>query len=120
MRCLNKTYVFQFLPHLQLVYLRKKNICNLPAERLLNLSQQQIVEQASDIIFGQLRSVVSSLTSKKLMLDRDKFLAKIKESVTPELQKIGLTLINVNIRDITDASLYIESIGKKAEGRSCC
>jgi flotillin len=34
--------------------------------------------------------------------------------VAPELNKIGLYLINVNITDITDESGYIESIGKKA------
>jgi len=34
--------------------------------------------------------------------------------VEPELNKIGLQLINVNITDITDASDYIASIGKKA------
>jgi flotillin len=84
------------------------------AERLLGLSQQQIVEQASDIIFGQLRSVVSGLTIEEINTDRIKFLANIKDSVTPELNKIGLTLINVNIRDITDASQYLESIGRKA------
>jgi len=32
----------------------------------------------------------------------------------PELKKIGLVLINVNITDITDASGYIEAIGQKA------
>ena len=84
------------------------------AERLLGLTQQQIVEQASDIIFGQLRSVVSGLTIEEINTDRVKFLANIKDSVTPELNKIGITLINVNIRDITDASNYIESIGRKA------
>ncbi len=84
------------------------------AERLLGLTQQQIVEQASDIIFGQLRSVVSGLTIEEINTDRVKFLASIKDAVTPELNKIGITLINVNIRDITDASNYIESIGRKA------
>ena len=34
--------------------------------------------------------------------------------VEQEINKIGLTLINVNIRDITDESGYIEAIGKRA------
>jgi flotillin len=41
-------------------------------------------------------------------------LAEIRQNVEPELNKIGLKLINVNITDITDESDYIESIGKKA------
>ena len=38
----------------------------------------------------------------------------IKKNIEPELHKIGLTLLNVNITDITDESGYIDSIGKKA------
>lgn len=40
---------------------------------------------------------------------------EIRKNVSPELNKIGLYLINVNITDITDSSDYIESIGKKAD-----
>src|SRR5690606_10083570 len=42
------------------------------------------------------------------------FLHRIQESIEPELNKIGLVLINVNITDITDGSGYIEALGKKA------
>ena len=46
--------------------------------------------------------------------DRDTFLTHIQNSVEPELKKIGLVLINVNITDITDESGYIDAIGQKA------
>jgi len=46
--------------------------------------------------------------------DRDAFLNSIQDSLEPELKKIGLCLINVNITDITDDSGYIEAIGRKA------
>lgn len=84
------------------------------AERLLGHTRDQIIEAASDIIVGQLRSIVSGLKIEEINADREKFLVQIKDTLTPELRKIGLDLINVNIRDITDSSLYIESIGKKA------
>ena len=44
----------------------------------------------------------------------EKFLELVNQNVGMELQKIGLEVINVNIRDITDESGYIEAIGKKA------
>ena len=84
------------------------------AERLLNQSQQQIEEMAMEIIFGQLRLTVASLTIEQINQDRESFLDSIRENVSPELNKIGLYLINVNITDITDESGYISSIGKKA------
>ncbi|MDR2861965.1 MAG: hypothetical protein LBV07_05400, partial [Syntrophobacterales bacterium] len=84
------------------------------AERLLRLEQKEIEEMAKEIIFGQLRLTVASLTIEQINQDRESFLDAIRKNVAPELNKIGLFLINVNITDITDESEYIDSIGKKA------
>jgi flotillin len=84
------------------------------AERLLGLLPPQIEDMAKEIIFGQLRLTVASLTIEQINQDRESFLESIRKNVEPELNKIGLYLINVNITDITDESNYIESIGKKA------
>lgn len=84
------------------------------AERILHLQQPAIEEMAKEIIFGQLRLTVASLTIEQINQDRESFLESIRRNVEPELNKIGLHLINVNITDITDESDYIESIGKKA------
>ena len=87
---------------------------NNAAIRLLNLETREIEKMAMEIIFGQLRLTVASLTIEDINQDREKFLQAIRNNIEPELRKIGLTLINVNITDITDESGYIESIGKKA------
>jgi flotillin len=84
------------------------------AIRLLNLKPGDIEAQARDIIFGQLRQVIASMKIEEINRDRDRFLESIQSSLEPELRKIGLVLINVNITDITDESGYIEAIGRKA------
>ncbi|HMP01230.1 MAG TPA: SPFH domain-containing protein [Gemmatales bacterium] len=84
------------------------------AIRLLGLSTEEVKQQAGDIIFGQLRQVIASMQIDDINRDRDKFLENIQTSLEPELKKIGLVLINVNITDITDESGYIEAIGRKA------
>ena len=89
-------------------------IMNNAAERLLELPGDEIESMAREIIFGQLRLTVASLTIEQINQDRESFLAAIRKNVEPELNKIGLYLINVNITDITDESDYIASIGKKA------
>ncbi len=87
---------------------------NHAAIRLLGLKTADIMKQAEDIIFGQLRQVIASMRIEEINRDRDTFLAKVQSSLEPELAKIGLVLINVNIKDITDESGYIEAIGRKA------
>jgi flotillin len=84
------------------------------AVRLLNLASDDIMAQARDIIFGQLRQVIASMRIEEINRDREAFLSSIQSSLEPELRKIGLVLINVNITDITDDSGYIEAIGRKA------
>ena len=87
---------------------------NNAAERLLRLNQSAIEDMAGEIIFGQLRLTVASLTIEQINQDRESFLESIRKNVEPELNKIGLYLINVNITDITDESDYIAALGKKA------
>ena len=84
------------------------------AERLLGFKVEDIEEMAKEIIFGQLRLTVATLTIEQINQDRDSFLELIQKNVGQEMRKVGLYLINVNIADITDNADYIESIGKKA------
>src|SRR6476646_3414146 len=88
------------------------------AIRLLGLAPQQIIKQSQDIIFGQLRQVIASMRIEDINRDREAFLQNIQHSLEPELRKIGLVLINVNITDITDESGYIEAIGQKAASQA--
>ena len=84
------------------------------AERLLGFKVEDIEEMAKEIIFGQLRLTVATLTIEQINQDRDSFLELIQKNVGQEMRKVGLYLINVNIADITHNADYIESIGKKA------
>jgi flotillin len=84
------------------------------AIRLLDLDARGIEMMATEIITGQLRLTIASLRIEEINQDRERFLEAIKDNIEEELHKIGLTLLNVNITDITDESEYIDSIGKKA------
>ncbi len=94
------------------------DVMNNAAIRLLELSTAEIRKQAEEIIFGQLRQVVASMGIEDINRDREAFLTHILNSVEPELKKIGLVLINVNITDITDESGYIDAIGQKAASQA--
>ncbi|NRT16033.1 flotillin [Flavobacterium sp. 28A] len=91
---------------------------NTAAERLLGLQPEQIQELAKDILFGQLRLVIATMTIEEINSDRDKFLENISKNVDSELKKIGLKLINVNVTDIKDESGYIEALGKEAAAKA--
>ncbi len=89
-------------------------VMNNAAERLLGLREVDVSAQARDIILGQMRLVIATLSIEEINQDREKFLDLVNKFCAGELQKVGLEVINVNIRDITDESGYIDAIGKKA------
>jgi flotillin len=91
---------------------------NNAAERLLGQSSDQIQELARDILFGQLRLVIATMSIEEINSDRDKFLENISKNVEAELKKIGLKLINVNVTDIKDESGYIAALGKEAAAKA--
>jgi flotillin len=84
------------------------------AQRLLGLGEREVAGQARDIILGQMRLVIATLTIEQINQDRETFLDLVNKNVGFELNKIGLDVINVNIRDITDESGYIEALGQRA------
>jgi flotillin len=84
------------------------------AIRLLALTRQQIQNQAQDIILGQMRAVIATMKIDDINRDRQAFMAKVSEAVAVELEKIGLAVINVNIKDIEDESGYLKALGRKA------
>ena len=90
------------------------SIMNNAAERLLGLHESDVAAQARDIILGQMRLVIATLSIEEINQDREKFLDLVNKFCAAELVKVGLEVINVNIRDITDESGYIDAIGKNA------
>lgn len=88
------------------------------ASRLLGRSRDEIRALASEIIMGQMRVVIASMTIEEINADREKLIKGITEGVDVELHKVGLHLINANITDIQDASGYIAALGQEAASRA--
>ena len=88
------------------------------ATRLLGLPTDEIESLAKEIIIGQMRVVIASMTIEEINNDREKLIRHITEGVDVELNKVGLRMINCNITDITDDSGYIEALGREAAARA--
>jgi flotillin len=88
------------------------------ATRLLGRSMEEVQQLASEIIMGQMRVVFASMTIEEINNDREKLIALITKGVEVELHKVGLRMINGNIRDIKDLSGYIDALGKEAAAKA--
>lgn len=88
------------------------------ATRLLGRTLDEIQQLASEIIMGQMRVVFASMSIEEINTDREKLIAQITKGVEVELHKVGLRMINGNIRDIKDHSGYIDALGKEAAAKA--
>lgn len=88
------------------------------ATRLLGRTMQEIEQLAGEIIMGQMRVVFASMTIEEINSDREKLISLITKGVEVELHKVGLKMINGNIRDIKDQSGYIDALGREAAAKA--
>jgi len=88
------------------------------ATRLLGRTLDEVQQLASEIIMGQMRVVFASMTIEEINTDREKLIGQITKGVEVELHKVGLRMINGNIRDIKDQSGYIDALGKESAARA--
>lgn len=77
-----------------------EEIMNNAAERLLNISIKEIEDLAKEIIFGQLRQLLVSLTFEEINRNRELFFENIIKYIEPKLNEIGLKIISNNVTDI--------------------
>lgn len=74
---------------------------------------EAIKEDVKRTLTGSLRGVVAKLTPEQVQSDLEGFKAAVKESVEDELLEMGLTLVSLNIADVTDHNGYYDDLAAK-------
>ncbi len=92
----------------------RPGVMEAAAQNLLGLTRDMIHKIGEDIIVGQFRTVIATLTIEDINSDREKFVTAAATAIGNELNKVGLDLVNVNIRDIADESGYLKALGQRA------
>lgn len=81
-------------------------------ERFMNKSRAEIQLVAQQTLEGALREVLAQLTPEEINEDRLKFAEKLIHAAEDDLQKLGLQLDTLKIQSVSDATGYLDSIGR--------
>ncbi len=81
------------------------------AEALLGMKQQQLVSMVTQVLEGNMREIVGSVGLKEMVQDRQGVAKKITENVVPDMQKLGIEVVNFNIQNFRDNAGTIENMG---------
>jgi flotillin len=81
------------------------------AEALLGKSRQEMVTLVTQVLEGNMREIVGSVGLKEMVQDRQGVAKKITENVVPDMEKLGIEVVNFNIQNFKDAAGTIENMG---------
>ena len=70
------------------------------AENLLSIEEEEIIDRASDAIIKQSKLIAKDITSEELNKSYNEAIRKIKNSIESELNKLGLSIFNLSIKNI--------------------
>ena len=81
------------------------------SEALLNMRQPEMVTLVTQVLEGNMREIVGSVGLKEMVQDRQGVAKKITENVVPDMEKLGIEVVNFNIQNFKDAAGTIENMG---------
>ncbi|MBE5732637.1 MAG: flotillin family protein [Clostridiales bacterium] len=81
------------------------------AESLLNKEQNELIALVTQVLEGNMREIVGSVGLKEMVQDRQGVAKKITENVVPDMEKLGIEVVNFNIQNFKDGAGTIENMG---------
>lgn len=80
-------------------------------EALLGMRQNELISLVTQVLEGNMREIVGSVGLKEMVQDRQGVAKKITENVVPDMQKLGIEVVNFNIQSFRDNAGTIENMG---------
>ncbi|MBQ8005938.1 MAG: flotillin family protein, partial [Clostridia bacterium] len=81
------------------------------AEALLGMTKAELVSLVTQVLEGNMREIVGSVGLKEMVQDRQGVAKKITENVVPDMEKLGIEVVNFNIQNFKDNAGTIENMG---------
>ncbi len=81
------------------------------AEALLGKTRGEMVTLVTQVLEGNMREIVGSVGLKEMVQDRQGVAKKITENVVPDMEKLGIEVVNFNIQNFKDGAGTIENMG---------
>jgi flotillin len=84
----------------------------LAAAQFLSRGRDDIVRTAQQAVEGHLRSAVGGHSIEDVYRERAKLVEATKQLTGPDLERMGLEIVSLTIRQITDKQGYLEALGR--------
>jgi len=82
------------------------------AEQFLSRRQEDIMRTAMQAVEGHMRSAIGGLSIEDIYRDRARLVQQVRGLVAPDLDRMGLAIVSLTIRNVGDKQGYIEALGR--------
>ena len=81
------------------------------AQHFLNKDACDINATAREVLEGNLREIVGTMSLKAMMNDRKTFAEAVQQNAVPDLDRMGLEIISFNVQNFSDDQGVINNLG---------
>lgn len=81
------------------------------AQNFLNQSEEYIMEMVTDVLEGNIREIIGTMTLKEMISDRQEFARRVEENAVPDMAKMGVEIVSFNVQNFWDTNGIIEALG---------
>ena len=82
------------------------------AEQFLSRGREDIVRTALQAVEGHMRAAVGGLSIEDIYRERQKLVAAVRQLAQPDLERMGLQIVSLTVRNIADKQGYLEALGR--------
>ena len=86
-------------------------LMTIAAQNFLNKSAEYIDSIVSEVLEGNIREIVGTMTLENMISNRQEFALKVQENAVPDMQKMGIEIVSFNVQNFSDKSGIIEDLG---------
>ena len=82
------------------------------AQQFLSRGREDIVRTAMQAVEGHMRAAVGGLSIEDIYRERARLIAAVRELAEPDLDRMGLQIVSLTVRNVTDKQGYLEALGR--------
>ena len=89
----------------------KRDLLRIAAENFLNQDVAYIEDMVKDVLEGNIREIVGTMSLENMISNRKEFATKVEENAVPDMEKMGIEIVSFNVQNFTDNYGVINDLG---------
>ncbi|MDR5695004.1 MAG: SPFH domain-containing protein [Armatimonadota bacterium] len=82
------------------------------AEQFLSRSREDVMKTVLQTLEGHMRAVLGTMTVEEIYRGRQELARRVREAASEDLNKMGLEIISLTIRNVFDSQGYLEALAR--------